>query len=111
MATREVPLATTLTPGQSVRLWDNSPLQGKITQIIRHWPGGCNALVDIAVGHGDIWMLPYLVNTCVALDNATPVTPVDEPVDKGEELWCRLQNRDALNNHTITVTFIIEGVE
>jgi hypothetical protein len=109
--TREVKLTDTFIPGSSARLFDYCPLTGKITQIVRHWPLGCAALVDMAVGHGDRWMLPNALNLYVALDSATLVTNVDEPVIKGEELWTRIQNRDSVNNHIPTVTFIIQGVE
>jgi hypothetical protein len=111
MKTREVKLSDTFIPGSSARLFDYSPLTGKITQIIRHYPKGCAALVDMAVGHGDRWMLPDRLNWFVALDSATLVTDCDEPIIKGEELWTRVQNRDSVNNHIPTVTFIIQGVE
>ena len=109
--TREVPLRATVPLSSGVRIWKPSPLTGRIKQIIRHWPAGTNALVDLAVGRKDVWIMPNEVDTFVALDDATPVVTVDEPIAKGEELWAVINNHDGGNPHTITVTFVIEGVE
>ena len=107
--TREVVLTATLPPGSGVIIRKPSPLMGRITQIIPHWPGGCNALVDIAFGHKDTWVMPSEVDTFVALDNATPIIQVNENIDKGEELWMNCRNRDAVNPHTVSVTLTIIG--
>ena len=109
--TREVPLRATVPAGQGTRIELPSPLTGKITQIIRHWPAGCIGLVDVAVGHKDTWVLPSETDTYVALDNATPVIVVHEPIEKGEMLWMVVRNTDSVNPHTITCTFVIEGAE
>jgi len=50
--TRDVSLSLTLLPGTGDRVHKPSPLNGRIVQIVPHWPDGCNALVDMAVGHG-----------------------------------------------------------
>lgn len=110
VATREVPLRATVAKSTGTRIKKPSPLTGRITQIIRHWPPGTQAYVDVAVGHKDTWVLPSETDTFVALDSATPVVTVSEPVGKGEMLWAVINNTDSLNPHTITVTFIIEGV-
>lgn len=109
--TGEVVLRDTILAGQGVYLELPSPYTGRMTSVIRHWPAGCNGLVDVAVGRENTWVLPYLTDTYVALDDVTPVLPVSEPVTKGEKIWMRVQNRDALNPHTISVTVVIEGVE
>jgi len=109
--TKEVPLQATVAPSTGTRIELPSPLTGKIVQVIRHWPLGCSALVDVAFGHKDTWVLPAEVDTFVALDDATPVIAVNEPITKGEMLWMIVRNGDAVNPHTITVTATIVGVE
>lgn len=109
--TREVRLAFTVVHETGIRVWEQSPLTGRITQITRHWPDGADALVDVAFGHGDVWVMPKNVDTFVALNDATPVINVHEPVHKGEELWMILRNRDLVNDHSITIVVTIEGVE
>ena len=109
--TREVPLRATVAPSTGTRIELPAPIAGRITQVIRHWPLGCSALVDVAFGHGDTWVLPSEVDTFVALDDATPIIAVSEPVTKGEMLWMIVRNGDAGNPHTITVTATIVGGE
>ncbi len=107
--TREVVLRETLQPLTGIRSVKRSPLTGRIVQIVRHYPDGCDAIVDLAVGHGDTWVLPEQTDMYVALNDATPIVIVDEPVEKNEELWMVVRNGDAANQHAITTTFIIEG--
>ena len=112
LLTREVSFRVTLQPLTGGRFEKPSPLKGKIAQVMRHWPAGCNSLVDLAVGHdGRIWFLPNEVDTFVALNDATPVVSCNEPIDSSEEIWIIVKNGDALNPHTITVTAVIEGIE
>jgi len=83
-----------------------------LTGIVPHWPDGCNALVDMAVGHGDaIWIYPNETDTYAALNDATPVLLVSETIHKGEQLWMIGRNGDAVNPHAISCTFVIIGVE
>ena len=70
----------------------------------------CNALVDIAVGHKDTWVYPNTVDTYVALNDATPVLTIDEPIEKGEELWMIARNADGVNQHAISCAVTIIGV-
>jgi len=109
--TREVVLRETLQPLTGIRSVKRSPLTGRITQIVRHWPLGCRSNVDLAVGHGDTWVLPEQTDMYVALDDATPVITVDEPIEKNEEIWMIVRNGDAVNQHAISVTVVIEGVQ
>lgn len=107
--TREVVLRETLQPLTGIRSVKRSPLTGKITQIVRHFPDGCNSLVDVAVGHGDTWVLPEQTDMYVALNDATPVVSVHEPIEKNEEIWMIVRNGDGVNPHAISVTIVIEG--
>jgi len=109
LVTREVVLRETLQPLTGIRSVKRSPLTGKITQIVRHYPDGCDALVDVAVGHGDTWVLPEQNDMYVALNDATPVVTVHEPIVKNEEIWMIARNGDAVNQHVITTTIVIEG--
>jgi len=107
--TREVVLRVTVQPLTGTRVTRPSPLTGRIVQIVRHYPDGCDALVDLAVGHKDTWVLPNNVDTFVALNDATPVVTVNEPVGKGEEIWMIVRNGDGANPHAVTTTVVIEG--
>ena len=110
--TRDVNLRMSLAPLTGNRIMKPSPLTGRIVQIIPHWPDGCNALVDMAVGHGDqIWIYPNEVGTYAALNDATPVLLVSEAVSKSEQIWMIGRNADAVNPHAISCTFVIIGVE
>jgi len=110
--TRDVNLRLSLPPLKGDRVKKPSPLTGRIVQIVPHWPEGCNALVDMAVGHGEnTWIYPNEVDTFAALNDATPVLAVSEAVTKGEQLWMIGRNGDAVNPHAISCTFVIVGVE
>jgi len=111
MVTRDVNLRVTLLANQGRRISKPSPLTGRIVQLIPHFPGGCNQLVDMAVGHRDTWILPHQVDTFIALNDATPVFTIDEPIEKGEEIWLIGGNGDGANPHSISCAFTIIGVE
>jgi hypothetical protein len=107
--TQEIPFQQLLVPGQALRLAQPMPYPGKIVKILRHWPAGCNALVDVAVGVGNKRVLPE--SGWVALNDATPVFDgLDIPVGQGEQVWVDMANGDAINPHAITVTITIEEV-
>jgi hypothetical protein len=107
--TQEIPFQQVLAVGQAVRLAQPMPFPGKIVKILRHWPAGCNALVDVAVGVGNKRILPE--SGWVALNDATPVYDnLSIPAAQGEPLWVEMANGDAINAHTITVTITIEEV-
>jgi len=110
VVTRDVNLRVSLEPNTGTRVAKPSPLTGRIVQLIPHWPDGTNALVDLAVGHKDTWVYPHLVDTFVALNDATPVLTVDEPITKGEEIWMIVRNADGREKHAITVTATVIGV-
>ena len=111
VVTRDVNLRVSLEPNTGTTVSKPSPLTGRIVQLIPHWPDGADALVDVAVGHKDTWILPHLVDTFVALNDATPVLTVDEPITKGEEIWAIVRNADGREKHAITVTATVIGVE
>ncbi|MBA7663032.1 hypothetical protein ES703_71065 [subsurface metagenome] len=68
----------------------------------------CNAIVDIRVGHGPKQFCPK--EGFLALNDATPTYPFNEPVSGGnEEIWVEMVNGDSANKHAITVTVMLEG--
>ncbi len=106
--TEEIRFQQTVPPATGMRLVEPTPFHGYITTILRHWPNGCNALVDVAVGYGNMRLLP--ASGFVALNDATPVFDgLRCEVQDGELLWVEIENHDGLQ-HTITVTFTIEEI-
>lgn len=84
----------------------NCPWDAVITSVTMHFPPGCNALVDVAVGHSNTQMAPG--EGYIALDEATPVIPMYEVVNIGEQLWVEIRNGDAVNPHTISVIVTLQ---
>ena len=106
----QIPFSYSLTPAGTPTagavLTEYAPFSGYIKQVSIHWPAGCNALVDIRVGHGVVQFCPdegYL-----ALDGFTPTYPFNEWVNDQEEIWVEMRNASAFI-HVITVTVILEG--
>lgn len=108
MRTEQIRFQQTLAPLQGIRVRDFAPLSGKIIHVTFHFPAGCNALVDVAFGHGGRQVLPSDTGF-IALNDATPVWTVDEDVTINSSLWCIMQNTDALNPHTISVIATMVG--
>lgn len=109
--TKTVPLTYTVPKTTRVKIAELCPLNGKIVSVTVNWHAGCKGYVHVAFGHGDTWVYPSEVNTFIALEDATPVVPCNEPVVKNEMLWADIRNGDILNPHTITVIPTIVGVE
>lgn len=111
MHIEQVPFSYTLSiagsDGSGVTLREVAPFSGLIKQVTVHWPEGCNALVDVKVGHGVRQFCPN--EGYLSLNDATPTYPFNEWVDDREEIWVELRNRDGANTHTITVTVTLEG--
>lgn len=103
----QIPFSYNLAALQGVMLNEHAPFSGYIKQISIHWPPGCNALVDVRVGHGTKQFCPN--EGYLALDNVTPTYPFNERIADHEEIWVELRNTDGVNSHAITVTVILEG--
>lgn len=108
---KEYRFSTTLVAGATARMTVPSEVTGKIRQVTRHWPDGCNALVDIAFGVEDRPILPSTKATYVALNDATPVVSVDVEIRKSDTLWVEFRNRDAATSHTPAVIVNLYGYE
>ncbi|MBA7465929.1 hypothetical protein ES707_01101 [subsurface metagenome] len=107
MKTEQVVLSETLQPLQGLKLEDNVPIDGKIVSVIFHFPDGCNALVNIAFGHGSEQICPS--EGFIALNDASPAFPVSEPVKKDDVLWAIMENSDGANPHAVSVIVTIVG--
>jgi hypothetical protein len=90
-----------------VQLQDFSPVNGTIRQVVMHFPGGCNSLVQIAFGRSNTRQLVPSTGF-IALDNATPEFVCNEPVYFNEPLYCIMRNGDAVWPHTVSVIVVIE---
>ena len=94
---------------QGVMLEEDAPFAGYIKQVSIHWPPGCEAFVDVKVGHGVEQFCPR--EGYLALDNVTPTYPFSEWVNDHDVIWVSMENHDSVNSHNITCTIILEGTE
>ena len=108
---KQVPLSYTVQPLETIKIAELSPLTGRIKSVAMHFPEGCDALVHVAFGHGEVWVFPSEIDTFISLNDATPVFPSNEPVEKGEHLWAEIQNADGGHPHSIAVIVTVVGVE
>lgn len=102
----QVRFQETLQPLTGDRFTQDCPYDAVITSICFHFPPGCSALVDVAVGHGEKQCYPR--EGSIALDAATPVFNINELVNRDETLWCEIRNGDSVNPHTITVILTLQ---
>ena len=98
---KQIVFKQTLTPLQGILDHRRVPMLKTVRAITIHWPPGCNALVEVAVGYSqDKRLLPE--EGYLALDNTTPTWPVDKDTES-DTLWVEMRNGDAANAHTISV--------
>lgn len=102
---RQINFRQTVLAGQGVRITQSFSQTGKITQIMFHFPPGCNGLVDMALYKDEQEFYP--IQGYLALDNATPVNYVEANYYQNEPLTLEIRNRDAVNAHTPTCTVTI----
>lgn len=105
--TEQVVLSQTLKPLQGLKLEDDVPIDGKIVSVLFSFPDGCDALVNLAFGHGSEQICPG--EGFIALNDASPVFPVSEPVKKDDILWAIMENGDGVNPHAVSVIATIVG--
>ena len=115
--TQQIKFARTLlvagVVGSAATMYEDCPFDGYIKHVIAHWPDGCDALVDIAVGHGNVQFCPRGTGEYLALNDATPTFPspsypFNEKVNQGEEIWVDMRNRDGGNPHSVTISISVE---
>jgi hypothetical protein len=88
-------------PLQGIIEHQRIPTLKTVRTITIHWPPGCNALVEVAVGYSqDKRLLPE--EGYLALDNTTPTWSVNKDTES-DTLWVEIRNGDAANAHTISV--------
>jgi len=102
----QIPFAYNLSPLQGVTLLEEAPFDGYIKQVTIHYPDGCDALVDVRVGHGTEQFCPR--EGYLALNDATPTYPFNVEVEQGDDIWVEMRNTDSVNSHSITVTLSLE---
>lgn len=108
--TKQVKLAFNVPALETVKIAEPCPLTGRIISITLHYPDGCDALVDVAFGHDDVWVAPSEPDTYIALNDATPTfINISEPVVERASLWVEIRNGDGDNAHAITVLATIVG--
>lgn len=93
---------------QSTTQTKQSPLTGKITRLLFHYPAGCNALVDAIIQKGTAQIFPFPPDV-LSLDDVTATFPMNEGIEINEYIQVVLLNHDNVNAHTITVTMHIDG--
>lgn len=103
----EINFRRTVQPGQGVRITQSYHQPGKITQVMFHFPPGCNALVDMALFKDESPFYP--LQGYLALDEATPVRQnIDIEYYANEPLTLEILNRDAQYGHTVSCTVTIK---
>lgn len=102
----ELNFRETVQPGQGVRVTRSFHQKGKVTQVMFHFPPGCNGLVEMRLSKDEKPFYP--VQGYLALDDATPVRQnVDIECYEREPFTLEVLNRDAINPHTPTCTVTI----
>jgi len=101
----EINFRDTVQVRQGIRVTRSFHLPGKITQVMFHFPPGCNALVDVRLLKDERPFYP--AQGYLALDNATPVHYTDADYYANEPLTVEVLNRDGINPHTPSITVVI----
>ena len=92
--------------GQGIRLTSSYFLAGEITQVMFHFPPGCNGLVECRLLK-DLDSF-YPIRGFLALNDATPVRQnINIVYYANEPLTFEALNRDSENPHTPTCTVSI----
>lgn len=112
IVTKQVRFQETLAALAGAQFSTPSEVTGEITQVMLHFPDGCDALVNVAFGHEQKWTCPSEPETYIALNDATPVfTFKNEKIARDDALWVIIENTDGTNAHTISVVVSMEGIE
>ena len=96
---REVPPATGLTKEDNYKKLN---IDGRITQIIIHFPAGCNGLVEVRVGVNE-----HELTDWIALDDTTQPFNANFFVKRGDRLWAEIKNYDSTYSHRIGVVVTV----
>lgn len=104
----QIPFAYNLAALQGVKLEEAAPFNGYIKEISIHYPDGCDALVDVRVGHDVTQFCPR--EGYLALNDVTPTYSFNVEVKQGDPIWVEMKNGDGANPHNISVTVSAEGL-
>lgn len=106
---KQIVFKHTLQALQGITEHKHVPMLKTVKSITIHWPSGCNALVDVAVGYSqDKRLLPE--EGYLALNDATPTWTVNK--DTGSDtLWVDIRNGDSDITHTHTISVIVNYEE
>ena len=104
--TTQVTFKQTLAALTGDRFFYTCPWNALNTNITMHFPDGCNALVDVAVGHSDKQTYPR--TNFIALNDASPVFIVSELISDKEPIWVEIRNADGGGPHTISVILTLQ---
>jgi hypothetical protein len=113
--TEQVTFECRLQPLQGLKLEEKAPIDGTIISVMFNFPDGCydaatgNYLVGMVFGHGKKQLCPNA--DMLRLNDATPVYPVEQDVNKDDTLWGVLENNDGANIHGVSITATIVGSE
>lgn len=96
---REVPPSTGLTRNDNYKKLN---IDGRITQIVIHFPSGCNGLVEVKVGVNQ-----HELTDWIALDDTTQNFSANFFVKRGDKLWAEIRNYDSTYSHRIGVVVTV----
>lgn len=113
---KQVDFRVIVPPLIGMRIIRASPMTGIILRILPSFPSGCSGLVFLRFGierEGKGQVFPSPSETYLALDDWTPSMgfALNEPIQKQDQIWVDILNRDFLYAHTPVVVIEIEGEE
>lgn len=109
--TRFINFRVAVPPSTYMRLRADSPVTGRITHALFHFPAGCLSLVGIKVLLEGVEVWP--IRGQIALDDATPVYAFPSPgqaLKKNAHLDVEIENTDTTYPHTPSVLLTVVGV-
>lgn len=84
--------------------YKEAPFDGTITQIVLHFPPGCNGLVQVRVGVDQTELTDW-----IALDDTTQNLRASFHVKQGDRIWAEIFNYDSEYSHKIGVVVTLIG--
>lgn len=102
---KDVSFRETVAAGAGSRVTKLLNYDGQVTQVMFHFPPGTNGLVDVRLLKDERPFFP--IEGFLSLDDSTPIFYANADYYKNEPLTVEIQNRDAVNAHSPTVTVTI----
>lgn len=104
-AEKDINFQETVPAGRGIRVTRSLNYDGNITHVMFHFPPGSSGLVDVRLLKDERPFYP--IEGFLSLDDATPIFYMSVGYYRMEPLTVEIQNRDAVNAHTPTVTVTI----